>query len=316
MKITIALPFLLAALLPGLLASPSRSAQEKAAGIRAESGEPDCSWAPALLYAILTSPNGAAQDSLYDAAFAAGPPLVPELQAALGDDRTAEFAAQSLGFIGGNKALGAIEKLVTDPRDLNLRRFYYGALGEFDTPQANETLLNVIRNANQEQDRTVTEAAIIALTARSDAKLVPSLVRAESKLTDPVIQDDLESAISIIKSRSRYLASIRGKTSGTSLAQTVHAYFLPSSSLAAAIPVSRAGPPLPARNLGRAAGVHVKILNVVFAPGKTRALAHVHFEDAAAFADYRIVLEQQQGKWTVASVWLENETEKSAPAAQ
>ncbi|MGH9356757.1 MAG: HEAT repeat domain-containing protein [Terriglobia bacterium] len=314
MKITIALPFLLAVFLPGLVAFSSPSAQKGAAGIHAEPGGPDCGWAPALLYAILTSPNAAAQDSLYDAAFAAGPPLVPELQGALGDDRTAEFAAQSLAFIGGDKALGALEKLMIDPRDLNLRRFYYGALGEFDTPQANETLLNVIRNANQEPDRTVTEAAIIALTARSDAKLVPPLERAESKLTDPVIQDDLENAISIIKSRSRYLDSMRDKTSGTSLSQTVRAYFLPATSPATAIPVSHGERPLRARDRERATGVHVKLLNIAFTPGRMRALAHVLFENAAAIADYRIVLEQQQGKWTVASVWLDDETEKSTPA--
>lgn len=314
MNAAIALACLLAAFAPSLHAFPSRSAQDKAGGVSAEPRQPDCGWAPAVLYTILTSPNAAAQDSLYDAAFAAGPPLVPELQAALGDDRTAEFAAQSLAFIGGSTAIGALEKLVTDPRDLNLRRFYYGALGEFDTPQANEILLNVIRNANQEPDRTVTEAAIVALTARSDAKLAPSLEQAESKLTDPVIQDDLENAISIIKSRGRYLTSARGKTSGTSISQAVRAYFLPASS-PAAVPASHGKQPLPSRVRGSAAGVHVKIRNVAFAPSKTRALAHVLFENAAAMADYRIVLEQQQGNWTVASVWLNDETEKprSAP---
>src|SRR5271157_522018 len=48
-------------------------------------------WAPELLDAILSSPNADARDSLLDAAFAAGPALVPQLEAALKDDRTAEF---------------------------------------------------------------------------------------------------------------------------------------------------------------------------------------------------------------------------------
>src|SRR2546427_8869173 len=61
-------------------------------------------WAPELLDAILSSPNEEAHDALYRAAFAAGPAIVPQLEAAIKDDRTAEFAAQSLAFIRGAQA--------------------------------------------------------------------------------------------------------------------------------------------------------------------------------------------------------------------
>src|SRR5712692_2769751 len=81
-------------------------------------------WAPQLLDAVLSSPNPEARDALYRAAFASGATLLPQLQAALKDDRTAEFAAQSLAFIGGDKALEVLASLESDRRDLNLRRFF------------------------------------------------------------------------------------------------------------------------------------------------------------------------------------------------
>ncbi|MGH9358272.1 MAG: HEAT repeat domain-containing protein [Terriglobia bacterium] len=286
----------------GLWAVPSRAGQNSA---NTESQKSAYAWAPALLYAVLTAPNAAARNYLYDAAFAAGPPIVPDLTAALQDDRTAEFAAQSLAFIGGDTAIAALAKLVNDPRNLALSRFYYGALGESDTPKANAVLLNVIRNANNQPDRTVTEAAIIALTARSDLSLVAPLQQAESKLTDPVIQDDLENTISIIRNRGRYLASQRGKSAGVSITQVVREYFR-SGIAPAAHAVSRPGSPVGSQ----APGFHVRIDRVVDSPGETRALAHVVFEEASASANYRIVLQQQDGRWTVASVWLGNEAER------
>jgi len=308
--------FSFVSLLPGLSTLSLRAAQDKTPASSATPGKPDYAWAPALLYAILQAPNAAARNALYDAAFAAGRPIVPQLEAAIQDDRTAEFAAQSLAFIGGDKALGALAKLINDPRDLDLSRFYYGALGEFDTPEANQILLNVIRNANRQPDRTVTEAAIIALTARFDVSLVAPLKQAESKLTDPVIQDDVENAISIIQSRGRYLVSQRGKSAQLSIPQAVRAYFLPATAPATASVLhtgSSSAPPSHAST--PPAGAHVRIQGLAFAPGKTRALAHVVFEDSAAIANYRIVLQQQHGSWTVASVWLGSETERPAPAA-
>jgi len=108
-------------------------------------------WAPELLDAMLSSPNSDSHDALLDAAFAAGPAIVPQLEAALKDDRTAEFAAQSLACIASPKALEILSKLVSDPRDLDLRRFYYGALGEFDGPEAAKVLLYALDQADAER---------------------------------------------------------------------------------------------------------------------------------------------------------------------
>ncbi len=85
-------------------------------------------WGPELLYGILSSPNEEAQFGLLRATFAAGPAIIPQLTEALKDDRTAEYAAQSMAYIGGEKALPVLGKLLSDPRDFNLRRFTYGAL--------------------------------------------------------------------------------------------------------------------------------------------------------------------------------------------
>lgn len=296
-----------------LRAAPAQSAQETAEP-EAEP-QPNYAWAPSLLYDIINSPNAGALDDLYDAAFATGPSMTPELIDALKDDRTAEFAAQSLAFIGGRDALTALSKLVNDPRDLDLRRFYYGALGEFNTPQANKILVDVIGNANHEPDRTVTESAIIALTVHSNLSLLPSLKQAEAKLTDPVIQDDLDNALSIIQSRGQYLETLAGKNAGGSIPQAVRVYFMP------ALESEEAGAQSPARSpshsgqsAGRtpdasATGVKIRTQRVIFSPDHTRAMAHVTFKSPAATATYRIVLQKQYGDWTVASVWLGNEEE-------
>ena len=185
-------------------------------------------WAPELLDAMLRSPNSDSRDALLDAVFAAGPAIVPQLEAALKDDRTAEFAAQALACIGGSKALEILSKLVSDPRDLDLRRFYYGALGEFDGPEAAKVLFYALDRADAEPDRTVTEAAIIALTVRSEASLLTELRQLRSKIKDVVLRDDLDNAVDVIEARARYLASPQGKNAGGSLEQAVRSYFTPA----------------------------------------------------------------------------------------
>jgi hypothetical protein len=265
-------------------------------------------WAPELLYAIISSPNSEAGDALYRAAFAAGPSLVPQLTVALKDDRTAEFAAQLLAFIGGEQALDALWKLQDDPRDLNLRRFLYGALAEYDSPQATDVLFDVINGSDAEPDRTVTEAAILALTVRSDAALVPRLREAEGKLHDVVIHDDLENAREVIDIRAKYLASAEGKKAGGSVDEAVRTYFIP----ALEPPPPPTGPPAVARPQQKPQ-VKVEIRHLTLSPDKLRALARVTFEDPSAIAEYDIVLQKRSGNWTIASVWLGPETEKPPP---
>jgi hypothetical protein len=285
-------------------------------------------WAVELLDKLGNSPNAEASDALYRATLAAGPDVIPLLEEALKDDRTAEFAAQALAYNGGEKALQILWKLVTDPRDLNLRRFYYGALAEFDSPEATQTLLDVIRRADQEPDRTVTEAAILALTVRSDPKLLDPLREAEGQIKDVVIRLDLENAVEVIERRSKYLAT-PGNKAGGSIEQAVRTYFAPALEAApppeaaqpvapqppsartpstssartpAARPQKKAPPPKPA--------VDVHILNATLSPDQTRALARVAFEDPSATAYYDIVLQKRYGDWFVASVWLGSEVEK------
>lgn len=257
-------------------------------------------WVPALLYGIIASPNPAALDSLYDAAFAAGPAIAPQLEAALQDDRTAEFAAQSLAFIGGAVAFKALSKLPDDPRNLGLSRYFYGALGESNTPQANAYLLNVIEHANSQPDRTVTEAAIVALTAHPDLALVPQLQQAEAKLTDPVIQDDVENAVTVIQERGKMAAT--QKSAGVSLRDAINIYFGPALAVGGA------------SKTGSAPAPQIEIKHVEFGPGGSRALARVRFEDAGVGQDYRIVLQKRLGDWMVASVWLTLPGEESAAA--
>ena len=266
-------------------------------------------WAAELLDVILSAPNAEAADSLFRAAFAAGQSIVPQLAAALKDDRTAEYAAQSLAFIGGDQAMQILWRLQEDKRDLNLRRFYYGALAEYDTEQANQTLFQVIDKSDAEPDRTVTEAAILALTVRTDAKFVDLIRQAEKKTNDFVIRDDLENARDVIQIRSKYLATPEGKKAGGSVNDAVRTYFIPALQ----------HPPLSPSD----AGVHgtpakpevsVEIQNLTFAPDRQRALAAVTLEDPTAVAKYDLVLQKRLGNWQVVSVWLGAETEKPAPA--
>jgi hypothetical protein len=275
-------------------------------------------WAVALLDQITNSSGPEAHDALLRAVMAAGPAVVPQLEEALKDDRTAEFAAQALAYIGGEKALQLLWSMTSDPRDLNLRRFYYGALGEFDMPEATEVLLNVVRAADTEPDRTVTEAAILALTVRSDPQLLPPLREAEQNIKDVVIRLDLENAIEVIDRRAKLLASPQKKAGG-SIDYAVRTYFAPALESAPPPP----DPPLPAAKSTSARTtaaratppptVRVQIENITLSPDRTRALARAVFEDPSASANYDFVLQKRYGDWTVASVWLGSEVEKAPP---
>jgi hypothetical protein len=280
---------------------------------------PPGDWAPELLDAIVNSPNAEARDTLLDAAFAAGPAIVPQLEKALQDDRTAEFAAQSLAFVGGGKAIEALSKLMQDPRDLNLRRFYYGALAEFEDPLATKLLLYVVGRGDEEQDRTVTEAAILALTVRCDSSFVAPLKEIHAKLQDIVIKDDIENALDVLQVRARYLASPEGRTSGSSIEQPVRTYFMPAFEVPSGSDASK-----PATNRSTTAttataskalnpvtpAVRVSVAGVTYSPDRDRALAHVIFDNPSGTAYYSMVLQKRYGNWTLASVWLGSEVEK------
>ncbi|MGD1101018.1 MAG: HEAT repeat domain-containing protein [Terriglobia bacterium] len=275
-------------------------------------------WGPELLYGILSSPNEEAQYGLLRATFAAGPAIIPQLAAALKDDRTAEYAAQSLAYIGGDQALPILWKLLSDPRDLNLRRFTYGALAEFDSPQATDILFDAINKSDDEPDRTVTEAALIALTVRTDTTLLPRLLAAEKKLQDVVIRDDLGNARAVIEERAKYLASPEGKKSGGSIESAVRTYFIPAlepppaPETGAASPAKKSVGKSPAApSLGQPRPlVTVDVRSVTLSPDKNRALARVVFEDPTAMAYYDFILQKRFGDWTLASVWLGPEVEK------
>jgi len=260
-------------------------------------------WSPDHLYSILSSPNPEARENLYRAAFAAGPALIPKLEIALKDDRTASFAAQALAYIGGEKALAILSKLVNDPRNLDLRRFYYGALGGSDNPEDIQILLNKIRASDQEPDRTVTRDAILALSIRSDPSLVPKLEQAEKEVTDPVVQDDINTAATVIQLRTKYLASAAGGDSGTSVNSAIRTYFMPALEAA------------PGGNGTDQQDMHVDIhvRHLTYSPDKTRVLAAVDFENPQAVASYHIVVQKSASGWKVASVWLGTEREKPQP---
>jgi hypothetical protein len=280
-------------------------------------------WAPELLDGILSSSNEEAQYSLLRATFAAGPAVIPQLTEALKDDRTAEYAAQSLAFIGGDQALPILGKLLSDPRDLNLRRFTYGALAEFDSPQANDMLFNAIDKSDDEPDRTVTECALIALTVRTDTTVLSRLTASEKKLQDVVIRDDLDNARAVIEERAKYLASPEGKKSGGSIEAAVRTYFipalepLPSAEVKTTTPVGKTlgnvplAPSLPKTQ----SSVTVDVRSVTLSPDRNRALARVVFEDPTATAYYDFVLEKRSGNWALASVWLGPEVEKKVAAS-
>jgi hypothetical protein len=275
-------------------------------------------WAPELLDAILSSPNEEARFALLRATFAAGPAIIPHLALALKDDRTAEYAAQSLAYIGGEQALPVLWKLLSDPRDLNLRRFTYGALAEFDSPQATDLLLDVINKSDNEPDRTVTECAVIALTVRTDTALLPRLIALEKKLQDVVIRDDLDNARTVIEERAKYLASLEGKKSGGSIESAVRTYFIPALEPP---PAPEPAAPSPAgKGVGKAPAtpslenprppVSVDVRSVTLSPDGNRALARVVFQDPTSMAYYDFVLQKRFGNWTLASVWLGPEVEK------
>ena len=256
-----------------------------------------------LLEDFLKSPNGEPGDNLFHAAFAGGPAIIPQLQAALKDDRTAEFAAQSLAFIGGPKARAILATLVSDPRDLDLRRFYYGSLGEFNDPESTTTLFNVVNQADREADRTVVEAAILALSVRSAPGLAQRLREVEKTVQDYVLQDDMETAATVIELRAKYLSTPAGKSAGSSIDQAIRTYFIPALEAPPEdIPPGEAPP-----------SASIRVQELTFSPDKNRALAHVIFETPQALAHYRIVLQRRQGAWATASAWLGQETEKEEP---
>ncbi|HET7101622.1 MAG TPA: HEAT repeat domain-containing protein, partial [Terriglobia bacterium] len=192
-----------------------------------------------------------------------------------------------------------LAKLLKDPRDLDLRRFYYGALGAGRDPQDVEILLNQVRTSDHEPDRDVTRNAILALSISSDAALVPRLYQAEKDITDPVIRDDLETAAMVVGLRAKYKSTPAGKSAGSSVEQTIRSYFMPA--LQAMPGGSDAGPP---------SGVEVSVRNLTWSPDKTRVLAAVDFENPEAVASYHVVVQKHQAGWKVASVWLGEEREK------
>ena len=257
-------------------------------------------WDPAKLYAILSSQDPQQSESLYRAAFAAGPAIIPKLENALKDDRTAEFAAQTLAYFGDAKSRAILETLLKDRRDLDLRRFYYGALGGNNDPNDVEILLNKVRTSDQEPDRTVTQDAVLALSISSDPALVPRLRQAEKQVTDPVIQDDIETAAMVVGLRAKYMATPAGKLSGSSLEHAIRSYFMPA--LQAAPGGTDAGQ--------QPSGVEVNVRTLTWSPDKARVLAGVDFENPEAVASYQMVLQKNQAGWKVASVWLGEEREK------
>jgi hypothetical protein len=278
-------------------------------------------WAVALLDKIANSPNPEARDGLLRVVMAVGPAAIPMLEPALQDDRTAEFAAQSLAFMGGEQALKLLWGLQTDKRDLNLRRFYYGALAEFDVPEAHETLLQVIRKADSEPDRTVTETAIVALTVHSNPAVLPALREAQESVKDFVIRLDLESAVEVIERRAKRPPLTPPRSSG-SIESAVRDYFAPAldnpseaapPSAAKAIPAPGAPAKPAARPIPPQLDVKVRVENIAISPDQMRALARVIFEDPTASATYDIVLQKQFGEWTVASVWTGAQVEKTLP---
>ncbi|MGH9432579.1 MAG: HEAT repeat domain-containing protein [Terriglobia bacterium] len=298
--------------------SKARPAASPCPGAQANAGEygyPPCEWAPVLLYSIISSHNPDALEALLDAAFAAGPDIVPQLKASLVDDRTAEFAAKAIAFIGGDQEIPILSSLLKDKRDLDLRRFYYGALGEFNDPRAAQVLLYALSHANQEDDRTVTEAAILALTVRSDPSLIKPMQEAEARMTDPVLQDDVENALDAIRVRASFLATPEGKRAGGSIEEAIRTYFIPA--LLPQGPAPQAAENAAKKPAGpRASNAKFEVDRLVLSPDKQRALAHVTFEDPVAIAAYDIILQKEAGNWTVASVWLGPEREKQTPPAK
>ena len=256
-------------------------------------------WGPELLDGILSSSNEEAQYALLRATFAAGPAIIPQLTAGAEGRSHGRVRGAVVGFIGGDQALAVLWKLLSDPRDLNLRRFTYGALAEYDSPQATDMLFDVINKSDDEPDRTVTESAVIALTVRTDTALLPRLLAAEKKLQDVVIRDDLDNARAVIEERAKYLASPEGKKSGGSIESAVRTYFIPAleppsaPETAARCEKAAGKPATPPAHAEPRPQVKVDVRNVTLSPDKNRALARVVFEDPTAEAYYDFVLQKR-----------------------
>lgn len=289
--------------------APVASAVESATGDAPLPGD----WAPELLDGILSSSNTSARQALYDAAFAAGTAVIPQLQAALQDDRTAEFAAQCLAFLGGEKAMKILAGLVNDRRDLDLRRFYLGALGEYQDPDITKALLETVEKSDAEPDRTVTEAAIWALSVRSDAGLPRQLQQAASKLEDFVIRDDVDNVRQVIEARARYLASPEGREAGGSIREAVRTYFIAALQNPTSTAHKRPGEAARASEPPQPLPAKTEIERVTLSPDSTRALARVTLSDSEGSGDYDMVLQKEVGDWRVVSVWMNSETEKPEP---
>lgn len=270
---------------------------------------PSQGWASELMFDIFESPNPQASEALYHATFAAGPAIVPQLQAALKNDRTATFAAQSLAYIGSPKALQILSSLANESRNLDLRQYYYGALGQFDDPKATDALLNEIAAAAKQPDRATAQTAIIALTVHSDPALPPRLRSLAKQVTDVVIQDDLENAADVIEARAKYLATPAGKKTGNSIENAVRTYFMPAFEQAGvdSSPILASGKKKPKLEKPP---VDVHVVSVTFSPDGNRALTHVIFETPEALANYEMVLQKSAGDWKLGSVWLGTEHEK------
>ncbi len=257
-------------------------------------------WAVILMDEILNAPNPAARDHLLRSGFAAGSGIIPSLEKALADDRTAEFAAQLLAFFGNDRALNVLQKLEKDPRDLALRRFFYGALGEFNTPNSREKLLQVVSQADSEQDVAVTEMAILALTVASDPAAAGRLKELSSGLGSILIQDELQSAVEVMDIRAGYLERARKEfPDGFSVQQAVEGYFVGAGigdvATGRGPGGTRPGSALPP--------VQLHIENLTFSPNSLRVLARVRLEDPEGSASYDLVLQQRLGSWEMASVW-------------
>ncbi len=262
-------------------------AQEKIESDVSRMAEVSGGWAVEWFDEILNAPNPAARDHLLRAGFAAGPQIVPILEAALADDRTAEFAAQLLAFMGHDRALRILQKLVHDPRDLALKRFFYGALGEFNTPRSREALVNAVARADREPDPAVTEMAILALTVASYPPAIERLTKTLAGITDVVIREELESALEVMNLRAAYLERARQEApDGFSVEQTVEGYFAPALEAA----------PLDSQ-------IQLRTEDLTFSPNSSRVLARVRLVGPEGAATYDMVLQKRLGSWELASVW-------------
>ena len=259
------------------------------------------------------------------ATFAAGPAIIPQLTEALKDDRTAEYAAQSLAFIGGDQALPILWKLLSDPRDLNLRRFTYGALAEFDSPQATDMLFDAINKSDDEPDRTVTECRgdCPYRAHRHDPACPAFSPRRKSFRTWSFATTWTTPARSLKSARSIWRRRKGRNPAAQSSPRCGHISFRHWSRP----PPRKRRPPLrSAKRPGKCRLrphcrntrplVTVDVRNVTLSPDKNRALARVVFEDPTAMAYYDFVLEKRSGNWALASVWLGPEMEKKAVASE